>query len=295
MNPNTSSRRGSTRRNRNATAADTEFQMHDNRCILYIRASTADQQHTLEAQAHEAARFAAAHGKVVTATYTDSGVSGSKPFLSRTEAKKAVAHLLREGIGTLLVMKLDRAFRNTVDMHQTVDHLLDKGITFRVANPDIDFKGPFGRLIATLLGAIAEFELGCRSERQRNGFDSMRRQRIARSQNAPFGWDIGGEIPGETSKSGKPYRALVPNPQEQATLRTIIEGYEDKRLTLQEICDQLNASGIKTKMAGKTMTRTVKGKPKTITISGEWKPATVKSVLDHADLAEDAEPSSSDS
>ena len=31
----------------------------------------------------------------------------------------------------------------------------------------MDFKGPFGRLIATLLGAIAEFELGCRAQRQK--------------------------------------------------------------------------------------------------------------------------------
>ena len=291
-----SSRRNSFRRISAASAAQRELQAYDTRVVLYIRASTSDQKHTLEAQAHDAAAFAQANGKEIAATFIDSGVSGSKPFLLRPEARKAVAHLRKHAIGTLLVMRLDRAFRNTVDMHQTIDHLMDLGITFRIANPDIDFKGPFGRLIATLLGAMAEFELGCRSERQQKGYDSMRRQRIARSQNAPYGWDIGGEHPTERSKSGKPYRLLVPNPAEQAVLREIT-GLYDQRLTLQEIADILNQRGIRTKQAGQTLHHKEKRavdpktggekvvrKAKTITVSGEWKPAIIQSVLAHAEI-----------
>lgn len=271
------SRRGSlSRRHRSRTDA---LQLEDNRLVLYGRASTTDQQHTLEAQAHDGKRFAEANGKILAASYIESGVSGSKPFLQRPEARKAIAHMKREGIGTLLVMKLDRAFRNVLDMRQTLDELLQQGITIRVANPDMDFKGPFGRLIATLLGAIAEFELGSRADRQSCGFESMRRQRIARSQNPPYGWTIGEALP-QTSHSGKPQHRLDPVAEEQAVLREIIRRYE-QRETLQAIADDLNSRGILTKRAGQTQTR----RGVTTTITGTWKPQTVKSVLEHADLA----------
>jgi DNA invertase Pin-like site-specific DNA recombinase len=250
----------------------------DTRCVLYIRASTADQKNSLDAQAHEAARFATSHGKTIVETFIDPGVSGSKPFLQRKEARKAVAYMKREGITTLLVLKLDRAFRNTVDMHTTIDHLMAEGISFRIANPDIDFTGPFGRLIATLLGAIAEFELGCRAERQKDGIEVMRRKQVSRSQYAPFGWELGEEIPDEKSHAGRPLRRLVPNEREQETLREIITLYE-RNQTLQSIADRLNSDNIPTKRAGSTITR----HGKTIICSGKWHPATVKSVLDDAE------------
>ena len=280
----------SRKNSRSARRAATEaLPFHDSRCVLYIRASTADQKNSLDAQAFEARRFAEAHGKSVVETFIDPGVSGSKPFLQRKEARKAIAYMKANGITTLLVLKLDRAFRNTVDMHTTIDRLMADGISFRIANPDIDFHGPFGRLIATLLGAIAEFELGCRAERQKDGFDVMRRNRVSRSQFAPFGWELGPELP-DQSHAGRPLRRLVPNETEQAALREILALYE-QRETLQAIADRLNSDGIPTKTpAGQTITRTyLKGTPdeyqKTFVTSGQWKPQTVKSVLDYAELA----------
>lgn len=273
----TSSRRGSlSRHHRNITTPS----LPDARCILYIRASTEDQKNTLEAQAYEAQNFAAANGKEIVATFIEPGVSGSKPFLQRKQAKAAIRQMKKDGVSTLLVLKLDRAFRNIVDMHTTIDTLLDSGISMRVVQPDMDFHGPFGRLIATLLGAIAEFELGLRSERQKSGFDSMRRKRVSRSQFAPFGWGIGPAIEGESSHAGRPLRRLIPIPGEQSVLRQMVRLYEENH-TLQSIADQLNSDNIPTKRAGQTM----RHKGRTITISGQWKPGIVKSVLEHAELA----------
>lgn len=254
--------------------------LSDNRCVLYIRASTADQKNSLDAQEHEGRAFAARNGREIAGVFIDPGVSGNKPFLSRKEAKAAVSHMKRHNITTLLVLKLDRAFRNLPDMRATLDYLMAEGLTLRVINPDIDFKGSIGLLIANILGSIAEFELGCRGERQRDGIEVMRRKRVSRTQYAPYGWDLGPEIPDEKSHAGRPLRQLIPNEREQAALREIITLHERKE-TLQAIADRLNSDNIPTKRAGSTITRN----GKTIQCSGIWKPQTVKSVLDYAELA----------
>jgi site-specific DNA recombinase len=271
------SRRNTRSSRRNTTTA---LPFTDTRCVLYIRASTTDQKNSLDAQEFEGRRFATANGRDIEAVFIDPGVSGNKPFLQRKEAKKAIAHMKSEGISTLMVLKLDRAFRNLPDMRATLDYLVGEDITLRVINPDMDFKGAIGLLIANILGAVAEFELGCRAERQKDGIDVMRRKRVSRSQYAPFGWDLGPEIPDEKSHAGRPLRQLVPNEREQAALREIIALHE-RNETLQAIADRLNSDSIPTKRAGATIVRN----GRTISCSGIWKPQTVKSVLDYAELA----------
>ena len=254
--------------------------LNDRRCVLYVRASTDDQQSTLDSQQFEAAKFCTAQGLTLAHTFIDAGVSGSKPLLDRKQAKAALATMKQEGISTLLVLCLDRAFRNPVDMHLTVEHLLDHGLNFRMVSPDLDLRGPVGKLVAGILGELAQFELACRSERQGRGFESMRRSQVARSQNPSFGWDLGEPIPGKLSHSGNPYRAVVPNPAEQAILREILAMYEAKH-KLAHIAEHLNQRGIPTKRAGQTIIRM--GKP--ITVTGTWKREHVQSVIAHAELA----------
>ncbi len=255
--------------------------INDRRCVLYVRASTDDQQSTLDSQQFEAGKFCTSQGLDLCHTFIDSGVSGSKPLLERKQAREALATMKREGISTLLVLCLDRAFRNTVDMHLTIEHLLDHGYNFRMVSPDLDLRGPVGKLVAGILGELAQFELATRSERQGRGFESMRRGQVARSQNPSFGWDLGEEIPGKTSHSGKLYRAVIPNPAEQAILREIIALHESREKNLAQIAEELNQRGIRTKRAGQTMTR----KGKEYTVSGLWKREHVQSVIAHAELA----------
>lgn len=252
---------------------------HDPRAALYIRASTEDQKLTLDGQEFEGREWAERHGVKVAGVFLEPAVSGSRPFLQRKRAKQCLAWMKQQGIPCLLVLNLHRGFRDVDDMRQTVDHLIDEGMSLRIASPDIDARGGYGKFLATVLAAVAEMQLHETKDQQRRAFDQMRRDRIARSQHAPFGWDMGDEVTDKTSKGGKPYRRLVSNPREQAVLREIIARYE-RNETLQAIADSLNERGVKTKRAGQTMIR----KGKTIPISGVWKPATVKSAIEHADL-----------
>jgi DNA invertase Pin-like site-specific DNA recombinase len=270
----------------------------DTRNVLYIRASTEDQKLTLEGQEFEGREWSELRGLTTELAFIEPGVSGSKPFLERKEAMRAIEYMEKHGIPTLLVMDQDRGFRDTFDLLQTVDYLLEKGICLRLATPDIVIFDPYTRFVATVLAAVGELQLGQIKKNQKRAFNQMRREKVALSQNPSFGWELGEEIPDQLSKSGKPYRRLEPVPEEQAILREIIARYE-ARETLQAIADSLNQRGVRTKQAGKSITYKEKlvatrgggtrlRPAKTITFSGEWKPQTVKSVIEHAEIAEES-------
>lgn len=283
----------SRRNSRSARRSQTQaLPFQNNKAALYIRASTEDQKLTLEGQDHEGRLIAKSRGIDIDpdSSFIEPGISASKPFLKRPVARKTLAHMKKNGISTLFVINLNRGFRDVDDMRQTVEYLVDQGMALRIGDPDIDARGGYGKFLATVLTAVDELYLSTTKDQQRRAFEVMRRRQVSRSQFAPFGWDLGEEIPDEKSKSGRPYRRLVPNEREQAILREIISRHEQGE-TLQSIADRLNSDNIPTKRAGAEMKRTVgKGTPKehvkTIICSGTWAPQTVASVLDYAELPE---------
>ena len=75
----------------------------------------------------------------------------------------------------LLVTKIDRCSRNTLEFLKLQDKLLKKGVTF--ISLDLPFSGDaaVNKLIATNLAAIATFENERRKERQRQGIKSAKK------------------------------------------------------------------------------------------------------------------------
>jgi len=60
---------------------------------------------------------------------------------------------------TLIVTRLDRLARSTVDLLTIIKAIADKGCLFRsLAEPWADTTSPAGRLMLTVLGGLAEFE-----------------------------------------------------------------------------------------------------------------------------------------
>jgi DNA invertase Pin-like site-specific DNA recombinase len=72
------------------------------------------------------------------------------------------------------VVKLDRLGRNTRDVLNLVHKLEEKGASLRVLEPAIDTGGPMGRMVLTVLGMVAEMELGFIRDRQRAGIDAAK-------------------------------------------------------------------------------------------------------------------------
>lgn len=124
--------------------------------IGYARVSTTDQN--LEAQL--AQLQAAGCDKLFQEKA--SGVKVDRPELA------AMLDYARQG-DTIVVCKLDRIARSTKHLLDIVDELQKKGASFKVLNIDLDTSTATGKLMLTMLGAIATFEREMMLERQLEG------------------------------------------------------------------------------------------------------------------------------
>lgn len=75
----------------------------------------------------------------------------------------------REG-DTFVVTRLDRLARSVGDLHRIIERLTEKKVAFRCINQSgVDTDTSTGRLMLSILGAVACFESDIRAERQREG------------------------------------------------------------------------------------------------------------------------------
>ena len=71
---------------------------------------------------------------------------------------------------TLIVTRLDRLARSVGDLHQIIEKLTAKGVSFKCLNQSgVDTDTSTGRLMLGVLGAVAVFENDIRRERQMEG------------------------------------------------------------------------------------------------------------------------------
>jgi DNA invertase Pin-like site-specific DNA recombinase len=78
--------------------------------------------------------------------------------------------------------EVDHSGRTTRDLHE----LEEKGVRLRVLEPAIDTGGPMGRMVLTVLGMVAEMELGFIRDRQRAGIDAAKAKGICKGRPATF-------------------------------------------------------------------------------------------------------------
>lgn len=131
--------------------------------IGYTRVSTKDQDTSLQDSAMAEAK--------VDRLYTDHGVSGT--LASRPELDKALDRLDRGD--TFVVWKLDRLGRNTKNVLEVIEDLIDRGVTFKSLTEQIDLSsGPMGKAMLTILAAFAELERATMIERTRAGLEAAK-------------------------------------------------------------------------------------------------------------------------
>lgn len=124
--------------------------------VGYARVSTADQN--LAAQIEQ-----------LTAAGCDRIYQEKKSGAdSEREELAALLDYVREG-DVVVCCKLDRIARSTKHLLEIVDGLEMKKVAFKVLNINLDTSTPTGKLMLTMLGAIATFEREMMLERQRDG------------------------------------------------------------------------------------------------------------------------------
>jgi putative DNA-invertase from lambdoid prophage Rac len=147
--------------------------------VTYHRVSTSDQDPTLARE--ELRRAAAARNLdlVDEVEETGSGARNDRPGLQR------VLDLARQHqVNHVLVWKLDRFGRSSLDLQTNIEALNRQGVTFIATSQGIDIgptSGAMGKLVLQVLAAIAEFDREVIRERTRLGLQA------ARARGTPLG------------------------------------------------------------------------------------------------------------
>lgn len=160
------------------------------RTVAYTRVSSDEQAtegYSLADQERQCRAYPVAHEwPAVAEVYCDAGVSGA------TRERPALSRLLADAragtIGRVICTKLDRMSRRAVDL-LAIEHELDAYGVERVYIKDgIDTSTPVGRLLRTVLAAVAELERDMILERTKAGMaEKVRRGEAWRSRH-PLGY-----------------------------------------------------------------------------------------------------------
>jgi DNA invertase Pin-like site-specific DNA recombinase len=138
---------------------------------LYTRVS-ADGQNT-EGQESELREYAKNRGWEVTRIYRDkiSGTTTTRPGLSElmVDAKK-------RKIDIVLVWRFDRFARSVSHLLQALETFRTVGIDFVSISEQVDTSTATGKMVFTVLGAVAELERSLIAERVRMGLQNARKK-----------------------------------------------------------------------------------------------------------------------
>jgi DNA invertase Pin-like site-specific DNA recombinase len=162
------------RRLSRSRAKTTKTITDDGHLIGYARVSTGGQDTAMQEAALKAA------GCDIVRIEKVSG--GSREGRSELAS---ILEFIRPG-DVLVVHKLDRLGRNTRDVLNLVHKLDEKGACLRVLEPPIDTCGPMGRMVITVLGMVAEMELGFIRDRQRAGIEAAKAEGLYKGRPVKF-------------------------------------------------------------------------------------------------------------
>jgi len=97
----------------------------------------------------------------------------------------AILEFLRRG-DVVVVVKLDRLGRSTRDVLNIIHEIEEKGASLRVLEPAIDTGGPMGRMVLTVLGMVAEMEVGFIRDRQKAGIEKAKAEGVYKGRPITF-------------------------------------------------------------------------------------------------------------
>jgi DNA invertase Pin-like site-specific DNA recombinase len=137
------------------------------RVAIYARVSTINHGQDVGMQTRELRQFAEARGWTVAGEYVDAGVSGAKD--SRPELNQLMADAHKRRFDVVCVWRFDRFARSVSHLLRALETFKALGIDFVSFSEQMDTSTPAGKMVFTVLGAVAELERSLIVERVRAG------------------------------------------------------------------------------------------------------------------------------
>ena len=209
----------------------------DNRAVALTRFSPRpmpEEAKSLEVQEERVQSYAAREGLEIVATFRDPETSARRVPLAKREGGAAMlAYIDRHKIKNVVIAKLDRAFRDTIDGLAWLKKWKKSGVTLHLADQggcSLNCNTATGELVMTFLLGIASFEPRQTAERTSQSMRHRQRNGQRMSGRLPFGYRLDGTV-------------LREDAGEQEVGRRIIQLSDSH--SMRDICRILEADGIK--------------------------------------------------
>lgn len=204
------------------------------KCVIYLRVSTEMQidGFSLDGQRTALSKFAEKEGMNVIKIYEDAGKSG-KSIEGRPSFQKMIADIY-EGLKVdyVLVYKLSRFGRNAADILNSLEFIQSYDVNLICIDEGIDSSQTSGKLLISILSAVAEIERENIIEQTMNGRREKARQGLWNGGFAPYGYIL---------EHGKIY--IVE--EEAEVIKKIFDLFSNTRMGIGGIAKYLNYQGIK--------------------------------------------------
>jgi DNA invertase Pin-like site-specific DNA recombinase len=139
---------------------------------IYARVSTANNGQDPTMQTRELREYVERRGWTVAGEYVDIGISGTKD--RRPELDRLMTDAHRRRFDVVAVWKFDRMARSVSHLLRVLETFGSLGINFVSLSEAIDTATPAGKMVFTVLGAVAELERSLIVERVRAGLRNAR-------------------------------------------------------------------------------------------------------------------------
>ena len=139
---------------------------------IYARVSTANNGQSPEMQLRELGEYCERRGWQVAGEYVDVGISG--PREKRPELDRLMADAHRRRFDAVVVWKFDRFARSVSHLLRALETFKALGVEFVSLSEQVDTSTPTGKMVFTVLGAVAELERSLIVERVRAGLRNAR-------------------------------------------------------------------------------------------------------------------------